>query len=105
MPDQPDARLALSSTQQELFKALADKRADIAVSYQAAVAIINDDVLPDRLALAAHVLRELMEKLPSDGAAIDMGSDLNTKVNILKQRWDNAVAEDGADGGDAWSNG
>jgi hypothetical protein len=105
MPDQPDARLTLSPTQQELFKALADKRADIAVSYHAAVAIINDDVLPDRLALAAHALRELMEKLPNDGAAIDTGADLNTKVNALKKPWDDAVAEGGAHGGDTWSNG
>ena len=84
---------------------LTDKRADIAVSYQAAVAIINDDVLPDRLALAAHALRELMEKLPNNGAAIDMGADLNTKVNALRKPWDDAVAEDGAHGGEAWRNG
>jgi hypothetical protein len=105
MPDQPDARLALGPTQQELFKALADKRAEIAVSYQAAVAIINDDVLPDRIALAAHALRELMEKLPNDGTTIDMGADLNTRVNALRTRWEDAVAEDGVSGGECWGNG
>src|SRR4051794_30705920 len=102
---QPDAHLALTPTQQELFKALADKRAEIAVSYQAAVAILNDPLLPDRLPLAAHALRELMEKLPNEGTAVDAAADLNTKVNALRKPWDAAVAEDAARGGDPWGNG
>jgi hypothetical protein len=31
MPDEPDARLKLMPTQQELYEALADKRPDVAV--------------------------------------------------------------------------
>lgn len=104
MPDQPDGRLALTPTQQELHQSLSEKRPDVAVSYRAAVVILNDAVLPDRLALAAHALRELMEKLPSDGVAIDTGADLNTKVNALRPRWDEAAAEDGARGAEPWSN-
>jgi len=82
--NQPDDRLALTPTQQELYKVLADQHVGIAVCYQAAIAIINDEVLPDRLALAAHALRELMEKLPNEAGAIDMGADLSTKINELR---------------------
>lgn len=105
MPDEPDARLALNPTQQGIFMALADKQADIAVSYQAAVAILNDKVLPDRLSLAAHALRELMEKLPNEDSAVDTGADLNTKVIALQEPWADALAEESGRGGDPWTNG
>lgn len=106
MPDQTDTRLALTATQLELYQALVDKRPEVAVSYQAAVVILNDQLLPDRLPLAAHALRELMEKLPADdGTVVDIGADLNTKVNALREPWDTAVAEDEGRGGERWSNG
>ncbi len=105
MPDQTDTRLALTATQLELYQALVDKRPEVAVSYQAAAVILNDQLLPDRLPLAAHALRELMEKLPSDGVAVDTGADLNAKVNALREPWDTAVAEDEGRGGERWSNG
>jgi hypothetical protein len=105
MPDQPDARLALSPTQQELFKALADKRSDMALCYHGGIATLNDEALPDRLPLAAHAFRELMEKLPGDGTAIDTGAALADEVRALRQPWDNAVAEDAAHGGQTWTNG
>jgi hypothetical protein len=62
----PDERLQLTPTQQGLFEALVDRRGTLGEWYRAAVAVINDGGLPDRLALAAHALRELMEKLPGD---------------------------------------
>src|ERR1700723_1172860 len=105
MPDPSDARLVLTPTQQSLYEAVADRRNDVAVCYHAAVVILNDDVMPDRLALAAHGLRELMEKLPGDEMAVDMGADLNTKVNALRPPWQGAVAEEEQRGGEQWGNG
>jgi hypothetical protein len=105
MPDQPDDRLELEPTQQVLYKALVDRRTDVAEYYRAAVAVLNDPGLPDRLSLAAHALRELMEKLPNDEQAVDTGADLNTKVTALRPPWENAVAEDRENGGEPWMNG
>jgi hypothetical protein len=105
MASQPNARLQLTPTQQALYEALADRRADVAEYYRAAVAVLNDQDLPDRLSLAAHSLRELMEKLPNDEMVVDTGADLNTKVNGLRPPWEIAVAEERARDGELWSNG
>lgn len=105
MPDQPDSRLALTPTQQELFKALADKRTDMASCYHAGIAILNDQILPDRLPLAAHSFRELIEKLPNDGTTIDQGPALADEVNALRSRWNKALAEDAVHGGEPWCRG
>src|SRR5205814_1387988 len=78
---------------------------EVAVCYHATVVILNDRVLPDRLALAAHALRELMEKLPNDEVAVDMGVDLNTKVNALRPPWERATIEEQRRGGEEWGNG
>jgi hypothetical protein len=74
------------------------------VCYHAAIVVLNDPLLPDRLALTAHALRELMEKLPNNGV-VDTGADLNTKVNELRPPWENAVREEADRGGDQWGNG
>jgi hypothetical protein len=63
------------------------------------VAVINDDGLPDRLSLAAHALREVMEKLPGDGVRVDRGADLQTKVRGLRPLWDLACGENQRCGG------
>jgi hypothetical protein len=106
MADHPDVRLAFRPIQQELYQALVDKRPEVAVCYQAAIVILNYQLLPDRVVLAAHALRELMEKLPSEGVAVDSGADLNAKVNGLWIPWQAAVAEDASRGAPApWSNG
>lgn len=98
-------RLALSPTQQELFKVLAERRADMAACYHAGIAAFNDDLLPDRLPMAAHAFRELMEKLPNDGTGIDQGAALADEVRALRPPWDQAVLEDAAHGGEAWRHG
>jgi len=90
MPEPPDPRLQLSPTQQGLFEALVDKRGPLGEWYRAAIAVIKDDGLPDRLSLAAHALREVMEKLPGDGVRLDRGADLPTRVRNLRPPWDRA---------------
>ncbi len=101
MPDASDARLQLTPTQQRLYQALVELRPDLAEWYRAAIAVINDTSLPDRLSLAAHALREVMEKLPGDGVSVDRGVSLPQKVSGLRPPWDKAQDENQRCGG-AW---
>ena len=98
MPAPSDPRLQLAPTQQVLFEALVDKRAPLGEWYRAAIAVMNDDGLPDRLSLAAHALREIMEKLP--GENVDRGADLPSKVRDLRPPWERACQERR---GDTWN--
>ena len=75
------------------------------MSYHAAIVILNDNGLPDRLSLASHALRELVEKLPSDDMAVDMEADLNAKVNALRSTWEEAITEERRRGGEQWGDG
>jgi hypothetical protein len=102
MPDASDSRLKLTPTQQRLYEALIQRRADLGEWYRAAIAVINDTGLPDRFSLAAHALREVMEKLPGDGISVDRGADLPTKVRNLHPPWDRAHEENQRCGG-AWN--
>ncbi len=99
MPEPAEPRLRLGPTQQALLEALIDQRPEFGEWYRAAVAAVNDAGLPDRLALAAHALREVMEKLPGDGVRLDRGADLPTKVRRLRPPWDQARSEDQRNGG------
>jgi hypothetical protein len=101
MPDASDTRLQLTPTQQRLYEALIERRADLGEWYRAAIAVINDNALPDRLSLAAHALREVMEKLPGDGITVDRGASLPQKVIGLRPPWNNAHEENQRSGG-AW---
>lgn len=104
MPDEAN-RLELNPTQRRLYEALVIKRADVGEYYRAAVVVLNDPALPDRMSLAAHALRELMEKLPNDEMTVDMGADLATKVRELRIAWEPAIKEDEEHGGEAWTSG
>jgi hypothetical protein len=99
MPDANDARLQLTPTQQRLYQALIERRADLGEWYRAAIAVINDNNLPDRLSLAAHALREVMEKLPGDGVSVDRGASLPQKVSGLRPPWNSAQEENQRSGG------
>jgi hypothetical protein len=52
-----------------LRAALEDRDSRLSLMYEAATRLIDDTDYPDRLSLAAHAMRELMEKLP---AAFDL---------------------------------
>lgn len=101
MPEENDARFQLTPTQQRLYQALVESRTDLGEWYRAAIAVINDTGLPDRLPLAAHALREVMEKLPGDGVSVDRGAGLPRKVSDLRQPWNEAHEENQRCGG-AW---
>jgi hypothetical protein len=101
MPEEADARLQLAATQQVLYDALLEKPGGLAELYRAAIAILNDATLPDRLAVAAHELRELLEKLP--GEEVDLGAGLNDRVKELEPLWKNASEEERTSGRDPWT--
>jgi len=102
MPIHDDKRLRLAGNQLELHRALTAKRADCGTFYLSAVAILNDAGLPDRIAMVAHALRELMEKLPNE-TKLDEGADLNTRVIALQAPWKQACREEQERGGDKWT--
>ena len=101
MPDGSDDRLQLAATQQRLYEALVERNHDLGEWYLAAIGVLNDDGLPDRHALAAHALREVMEKLPAVDITPDQGASLPQKVRELEPAWTRAQHENQCCGG-AW---
>lgn len=81
--------LRLSGEQIALHKELADKNPVLARMYQGALYVLEQSENPDRFALAAHGLRELMEKLPR---YLDIPKEANSvgmtaKVRDLYKCW------------------
>jgi len=69
-PDDPGDALTeglsrLSGSQRTLYEALASKDPRLARMYLGALSVLDRQGNPDRLALASHGLRELMEKMVS----------------------------------------
>lgn len=58
------ARTALTGQQSALLRALRERNRRLETMYLGAMCILADAANPDRFALCAHNLRELMEKLP-----------------------------------------
>lgn len=56
--------LRLSGQQQALYNALLEKDQGLTNMYYGALMMLNHNSNPDNLALAAHGVRELMEKIP-----------------------------------------
>jgi hypothetical protein len=98
---QHDARLVLTGIQLDLHNALVGEDPACAEYYRAAIATLNDETLPDRIAITAHSLRELMEKLPNEGAT-DKAADLNTRLKKLEQTWVTAHEEQQGHEGERW---
>jgi hypothetical protein len=58
------AGVKLSEQQNVFYRALCEKSPSLGVMYLGALAVLTHKVDPDRLAQAAHSVRELMEKIP-----------------------------------------
>ena len=56
--------LELSGSQRALQNALARRSAVLETMYIGGLTVLRDEANPDRFALCAHSLRELIEKLP-----------------------------------------
>lgn len=81
--------LILREQQLDLFNALLSKNKYLARMYYGAIKVLNDMDNLDRFALAAHDLRELMEKLPNyiDVETKAHNETLGGKVLSLKEHW------------------
>lgn len=86
---------SLTGRQVALYDALVEKDRQVqresvrlAEMYRGALSVLNQEYNPDRLAQAAHSLRELMEKLPR---AVDVpaaqGDGLTVRVRRVHRRW------------------
>lgn len=90
-PTQPE--LVLSGQQQALLAALRERDQQAEVMYAGALYVLRQTANPDRIALAAHALRELMEKLPehldvpAHGVSAKGQASLNVKVRELASHW------------------
>lgn len=81
--------IELLPIQRQVFDALNEKSSELAKMYFGAVGVLLQTDNPDRIALAAHGLRELMDKAPRyfDVAAPKTGGALGEKVHDLKGVW------------------
>lgn len=87
--DEQDGALILHEQQLDLFRSLCSKNEKLAGMYLGAIKVLNDMNNIDRFALAAHDLRELMEKLPTyiDVETKAHNEKLGEKVQSLKNKW------------------
>lgn len=85
----------MSGRQGLLYRALSDQDARLGLYYLAALHVLHREEIPDRFALAAHDLRELMEKLPRykylplDGKPLS----LKQQVRSIHRRWKGALGK------------
>lgn len=70
--DPEPERLRISAQQRQLAEALGQVAARLQQAYIGALFVLGDVHNPDRLALAAHGIREMMEKLPRDVASSEI---------------------------------
>lgn len=85
----------LSGRQRALFQALGKKDQQLALMYLGSLSVLRNMLNTDRIAQAAHSLRELLEKLPR---ILDMpiqakSPSMMDKIRPLEQVWSKAKAE------------
>lgn len=90
-PDEP----VLSGRQRALFQGLGKKDSHLASMYLGALLVLRHTSNPDRIAQAAHALRELLEKLPR---ILDMPfqakpPSMMDKIRPLEKTWSKAKTE------------
>lgn len=93
--DEPTVSLILPDQQLALYKALLRKHEILAQMYYGVIKVLKDRDNSDRFALAAHNLRELMEKLPNyiDVETKAQNAQLSDKVKLLKKMWHDACSK------------
>lgn len=97
-PFQPDG------PQQSLYQALIARSSELGSIYIGALMTLERRDNPDRLAQAAHGLRELMEKLPKylDFPIQKKSPSLKEKVRDLSQRRDSVIKNSNSHTGSGW---
>ncbi len=87
--------IILSGQQKVLYEVIAIRSVALAQIYLGVIQVAQDENNPDRVALAAHGVREMMDHLPQyfNLAAKFSDERLGNKVNDLLAVWNNAVAK------------
>lgn len=94
----------ISGRQLTLFHALEKRQPRLAQMYFGALSVLNDGTNPDSIALAAHGLRELMEKIPQtiDVPVKAQNERMGAKVDKLRQLWETTVNKSSCHAGGEW---
>jgi hypothetical protein len=97
--------LRLSGQQSAMYAALREKDSGLSTMYLGALMVLSDTSNPDCLALAAHGIRELIEKLPQF-LAVNIKAQkesLTVKVRELEDSWLSSCDESQRYDGKVWS--
>ena len=91
----PPEDFALSGRQLALYRALGKKDHQLASMYLGALSVLKQASNPDRVAQAAHGLRELLEKLPRilDMPVESKLPNMKEKIRLLQKSWSRAKSD------------
>jgi hypothetical protein len=92
----------LEDQQVALLDALRHRRPEIAPRYSAAIIVLKNADVPERLPLVAHALRELLDELPGRTETSGL-APLKNRVDELAGLWRPALEERQAAGPAAWT--
>jgi len=88
----PPPPVSLEPHRQALYDKLASKELILAQIYAGAIIVLNQENNPDRLALAAHNIRELIEKIPLYADIVPQEiSGLQDQVDSIQNFWDKNI--------------
>lgn len=95
---------ALTGRQKALFLALCGKDRRLANIYVGACLVLTQSENPSRLSLAAHAMRELVDKLPIyiDIPQPTKPANLKAKVQELRDSWDKVQIKSGCNTTEGW---
>jgi len=94
----------LDGAQRELYEALVALNSELGIMYLGGLMTLGQVNNPDRLAQAAHGLRELMEKLAKyiDVPTVNKPPSLKERVRVLAERREIAIRNSGNRDGSKW---
>lgn len=88
------SRLALSGQQRALLRSLAQKSNELSKIYLGGIQVLHDRTNPDAFSLAAHAIRELIEKIPEhlDVPVKAQKETAKGKIREIEEFWQRATA-------------
>jgi len=96
--------LQLSEQQRVLYETLVDMDDQLANIYMGSLRVLADEQNPGRLALAAHGLRELVEKLLRDHiTTVKDPASIKVTIQQVHEKWEKAVKYSNCYEGSTWS--
>lgn len=102
-PSSTGHRLELSGQQRTLHDVLSHKDGALAVIYLGALYVFDQKHNPDYLALAAHGVREFIEKLPKIAGITPQRPDISNKCAQLASKWDKSALKSDCYSGEVFS--